>query len=76
VRLQQDPYLKTERLSRELIAVPIIEITRKTGHFIKAEKPESKIETSLHSKYIQNVLKRKLTHDPKFGVYQDDTDDY
>jgi hypothetical protein len=41
VRLQQDPYLKSKRLNREPIAVPIIETTRKTGPFIKAEKPES-----------------------------------
>ena len=27
-----------------------------------------------HSKYIQDVLKRKVSHDPTFGVYQDDTD--
>jgi hypothetical protein len=74
VRLQ-DPYLRTERLSREPIAVPILETTRKTGPFIKAEKPESEIQTVLHSKCIQNVLKRKLTHDPTFGVYRDDTDD-
>jgi hypothetical protein len=74
VRLQQDPYLKTERLNREPTAVPIIEATRKTGPFIKAERPESQIETGFHSKYVQNVLKRTLTHDPTFGVYQDDTD--
>jgi hypothetical protein len=75
VRLQQDPYLRTERLNREPIAVPILETTRKTGPFIKAEKPESEIQTGLHSKYIQNVLKRKQTHEPTFGVYRDDTDD-
>jgi hypothetical protein len=74
VRLQQDPSLRTERHNREPIAVPIIETTRKTNPFIKAEKPGSEIQTGLHSKYIQNVLKRKLTHDPTFGVYQDDTD--
>jgi hypothetical protein len=77
VQLQQDPYLRTERLNREPIAVPIIETTRKTGPFIKAKKPESEIQTGfqpVHSKYIHNVLKRKLTHDPTFGVYQDDTD--
>jgi hypothetical protein len=77
VRLQQIPYLKTEKLNREPIAVPIIETTPKTATFIKAEKPESEIETGfqpVHSKYIHNLLKRKLTHDPTFGVYQDDTD--
>jgi hypothetical protein len=68
VRLQQDPYLRTEKLNREPIVVPIIESTRKTGSFIKAEKPESEIQTGFNSKYIQNVLKRRLTQDPTFGV--------
>jgi len=27
----------------------------------------------VHSKYIHNVLRRELLHDPTFGVYQDDT---
>jgi hypothetical protein len=26
-----------------------------------------------HSKYIYNVLMRKISHDRTFGVYQDDT---
>jgi hypothetical protein len=37
---------------------------------------ESESETdsvSVHSKYIDNVLKRKGSHDSTFGVYQDDT---
>jgi hypothetical protein len=79
VRLQQDPYLKTEKLNREPIAIPITVTTRKTGPFLKAEKPESEIETGfqpVHSKYIHNVLKSKLTHDPTFGVYQSDTDSF
>jgi hypothetical protein len=77
VRLQPDPYLKTKKLNREPIAIPIIDATRKTAPFIKAEKPVFEIQTGfqpVHSKYIHNVLKRKLTHDPTFGVYQDDTD--
>ena len=28
----------------------------------------------MHSKYIHTVLRRKLSHDPTFGVYQNDTD--
>ena len=28
----------------------------------------------MHSKYINNVLRHKLSHDPNFGVYQDDID--
>ena len=38
---------------------------------------ESESETDvspMHSEYIQNVLRRKVSHDPMFGVYQDDTD--
>ena len=36
---------------------------------------ESEIDSlPLHSNYIQNVLKRKTSHDPTFGAYQDDTD--
>jgi hypothetical protein len=27
----------------------------------------------MHSKYIHNVLRRKVSHDPTFGVYQDDS---
>ena len=38
VRLHQDPYLKTEKRKREPIPTPIIETTRKSGPFIKAEK--------------------------------------
>jgi hypothetical protein len=74
VRLQQDPYLRTEKLNREPIAVPIIETTSKTDPFIKAETPEFEIQTGLPSKYIQNVLKRRLTRDPTFDVYRDGTD--
>jgi hypothetical protein len=47
VRLQPDPYLKRERLNREPIAVPVIETTRKNGPLIKAEKPESEIQTGI-----------------------------
>ena len=28
----------------------------------------------LHSKYINSLLRRKISHNPTFGVYQDDTD--
>jgi len=44
---------------------------------MKAEKLDSELETNsqpVHSKYIHKVLRRKLSHDPTFGVYQDDTD--
>jgi len=37
----------------------------------------SELETNsqpVHSKYIQNVLRRILSDDPTFGVYQNETD--
>jgi len=35
---------------------------------------ESETDASpTHTKYIHNVLPRKVSHDPTFGVYQDDT---
>jgi len=45
--------------------------------WFKTETLDYESETdssSVHSKYINNVLKRKLSHDHTFGVYQDDTD--
>jgi len=43
--------------------------------FIKAEKSELETNSQpLHSTYIHNVLRRRLSHDPTFGVYQNDTD--
>ena len=77
VRLHQDPYLKAEKLKREPIPIPMIATTPKSGTFIKTEKLEPELQTNsqpVHSKYIHNVLRRKLSHDPTFGVYQDDTD--
>jgi hypothetical protein len=46
VRLHQDPYLKTEKLKREPIPIPIIKTTRKRGSFNKAEKLEHELETN------------------------------
>ena len=46
----------------------------------KSETAQSGSETDvsdaspMHSKYIHSVLRRKVSHDPTFGVYQDDTD--
>ena len=40
----------------------------------KTKSESVKDISSMHSKYIQNVLKREVSHDPRFGVYQDDTD--
>ena len=43
--------------------------------FIKAEKSELETNSQpLHSTYIHNVLRRRLSYDPTFGVYQNDTD--
>jgi len=76
VRLHQDPYLKTEKLKREPIPNPIIETTREREPFNKSEKLEPEFEINsqpLHSKYIHNVLKRRLSHVSSFGVFQGDT---
>jgi hypothetical protein len=48
----------------------------------KKEKAQSESETDvsdaspIHSKYIHSVLRRKASHYPTFGVYQDYTDGY
>jgi len=69
--------LKTEKRKREPIPVPIIETgATKRKRIIRSVplfKTESEIESlPMHSNYMDNVLKRKETHDPTFGVYQDD----
>jgi hypothetical protein len=79
--MHQDPYLKTEKRKREPIPIPIIESgdakrEPKIG-LMPLFKTESESETDTlpaHSKYIKGELKRKVSHDPTFGVYQDDTD--
>lgn len=88
VRMHQDPFLKNEKQKREPIPIPIIETQSTTPSFktkpkrkriigsvplFKTEASESESETD-SSKYIYNVLRRKSSHDPTFGVYQDDTD--
>jgi hypothetical protein len=40
----------------------------------KAESQSSTDTPPTHSKYIHSVLTRKVSRDPTFGVYQDDTD--
>jgi len=43
----------------------------------KTETLDSESERNyshVHFKYINNVLRRKVSHDPNFDVYQDDTD--
>ena len=57
-------------------------LTKRKGIFgslplFKTESLDSVSETDslpVHSKNINNVLGRKISHDPTFGVYQDDTD--
>ena len=41
--------------------------------FKEETEPET-YDSLTHSKYIHNVLTRKVLHDLTFGVYQDDTD--
>jgi len=88
VRLQQDPFLKTGKQKREPIPIPIIETgsvepsskknkRKRIIGSVPLFKTESESETDvspMHSEYIQNVLRRKVSHEPTFGVYQDDTD--
>ena len=81
IRLRQDLYLKNEKRKREPIPIPITEtLDRKRKRVfgsVPLFKTESESETDIspaHSRYIQDVLTRKESNDPTFGVYQDDTD--
>jgi hypothetical protein len=56
VRLHQDPYLKTEKLKREPIPIPIIETTRKSEPFMKEEKLESELETNSQPKSTGKII--------------------
>ena len=80
--MHQDPYFKTEKRKREPIPIRIIEsgvtkptfkIKRVIGSVPCLKESESQTDTDTHSKYIQNVLTRKESHDHTFGVYQDET---
>jgi len=81
--------LKTEKQEREPISIPIIETSSAEPSFKTKPKRKriigslplfklgSKPQTDLsrmHSECIQNVLRRKVSHDPTFGVYEVDTD--
>ena len=75
--MHQDPYLKTEKRKTDPTPIPIIETGDKKRKLIIASMPLFKTETEsetvtlpAHSKYIQDVLTRKVSHDPTFGVYQ------
>jgi len=86
VHLHQDQYLKTEKRKWEPIPIPITETgVTKRKHIIgsvplfKTEMLDSESESEslpVHLKYMDNVLKRKRSHDPTFGVYQDDKDGF
>jgi len=82
--LNQDLYLEIENQKR----VPIIETGRTKPNFKTKPKwkrkigsaplfkTESESETDVsptHSKYIHNILTRKVSQDPTFDVYQYDT---
>ena len=77
--MHQDPYLKNEKQKRESIPIPIIETGStkpifKTKHkqkriigsvpLFKTETEPETEDSPTHSKYIHNVLNRKVTHDP------------
>jgi len=79
LRLYQVPYFKTEKQKREPIPIPIIETGSTKPSFktnpkwkrligsLSLYKKESESETDTtptHSKYINNVLTRILSHDP------------
>jgi len=88
-RLHQYPNFKSGKQKREPISIPIIETGSNIPSFkpkpirkliigsVPLFKTESESETDAlptNSKYIHNLLTRKVSHDPTFGVYQDDTD--
>jgi hypothetical protein len=76
--------LKTGKLKREPTPIPIIETGGTKRKLIigsvplfKTEMLDSESEPDtlpVHSKYMDNVLKRKGSHDPTFGVYQHNKD--
>ena len=79
--MHQDPSFKTEKRKREPIPIPIIEAgdvkQKRIIRSVPLFKTESESETDTlpsHSKYIKDVLTRKVSHDTTFGVYQDETD--
>ena len=78
--MHQDPYLKTEKRKRESIPIPI----RETGGtkrkriicsvlLFKTDSESGTDTLPAHSKCIQDVLTRKVSHDSTFSAYQDDT---
>jgi hypothetical protein len=59
------PKFKTKPNRKRIIgSVPLFKTEFETGTDVSA----------MHSWYIENVLKRKVSYVPAFGVYQNDTD--
>jgi hypothetical protein len=66
------PSFKTRAKRKCIIrSVPVFE-TESTR--TESETDAGSGASPMHSKYIQGVLRRKVSHDPTFGVYQDDAD--
>ena len=88
VRVHQDPYLKTVKRTathpHSVIGTggtkPCFKKKPKLKRIIglmplfKTESESETVTLPTHSKYIQNVLTRKIFHDSTFCVYQDDSD--
>lgn len=63
------PTFKTKR-KRIIGSVPVFN----TETADTESETDAESISPLHTKYIQGVLKRKVSHDPTFGVYQDNDD--
>ena len=81
VRLHQDPYLKPRNkngnpfeLLKLVVPNPVLKQSLNGNVPLFKTETESETDSSPpHSKYIHYVLTRKVSHDPTFGVYEDDT---
>jgi hypothetical protein len=72
-----NPIADTGRTKPSFTTKPKRKHIIRSDPLFKTEMLEEESETDslpVHSKYINNFLKRKATHDPTFGVYQHDTD--
>jgi hypothetical protein len=70
--LDSTPSFKTKAKRKRIIG---------SAPVFKTESTESETDTEssvswVHSKYIQGVLRRKVSHNHTFGVYQDDTNGF
>lgn len=71
--------MKTKKQMRKLFPIPIIETGSSKLKCVIGSVPlfntQSESETyvsSMHSQYIQNVLKRNESYETTFGVYEDE----